>query len=202
MPFSFKIREKRVKDGSEVARVVFEAFRDKYLALAGDQPEKALEIVTEEMKWRGRAENFFVAESDGKIAGAIEILATDIRSMPNGERISIYLEHLGLAQGLKSLYLLSLLGRALGPEEACVSQIAVSPEYQRRGIARALLARGEEFSRNRNKKIVLLWVAESNTPSVRLYESAGYEQVRKTGSPLQKRFFGREEWIEFRKDLK
>ena len=201
MALTFTIREKRPEDGPVLACLLVEAFLNKYKALAGSRRDKALAIVKEEMDFRGVEGNFFVAETDGKIIGAIEILDTDISGVPREKEISIYLNHLGLARGLKSIYLLSLLARALGSDEACVSQLAVSSEARRLGVARALLAHGENYARRRQKKHLLLWVAESNTPAVSLYESAGFEVVRKTGSGLHKRFFGEEVWLEFDKNL-
>ena len=60
-------------------------------------------------------------------------------------------------------------------DEGYITNIAVSPEYRRRGIAKALLERLIE--ENRDLSFITLEVRESNLGAIALYEGMGFEKV-------------------------
>jgi len=68
-----------------------------------------------------------------------------------------------------------------------VANVAVHPNYRRRGIARKLTEKAIQFSRERGSPSVWLHVREENQPARRLYQSLGFEEkaIRTTwlGSP-------------------
>ena len=55
--------------------------------------------------------------------------------------------------------------------------IAVHPDFRRRGIAEMLVAALEEQLRQRGSKILLLEVRDSNVPAIALYEKLGFHQA-------------------------
>ena len=55
--------------------------------------------------------------------------------------------------------------------------IAVHPDYRRKGIAQALIEELETCLRNRGSKMLLLEVRDSNAPAITLYEKLGFHQV-------------------------
>ncbi|MBN2550638.1 MAG: GNAT family N-acetyltransferase [Anaerolineales bacterium] len=62
-----------------------------------------------------------------------------------------------------------------------VANVAVHPEYRRRGIARALTERAIEHARRRGSPSVWLQVREENDPAVTLYRALGFvEMARRT----------------------
>jgi len=61
--------------------------------------------------------------------------------------------------------------------EAFVDDLAVSPQYRRRGIASALLARAETGAILRGCEKIHLECREGNEGALRLYEARGYERV-------------------------
>ena len=64
-----------------------------------------------------------------------------------------------------------VVSRATAPDEHEILNLAIEPDYRRRGIARALL-------RERIKSGAwFLEVRESNLPAIRLYESLGFRPV-------------------------
>ena len=74
----------------------------------------------------------------------------------------------------------SLNGRAVGymglqifSGEGYVTNVAVLPEYRRRGIAKRLIS--AEFENEMN--FITLEVRKSNTPAIKLYEKAGFKNV-------------------------
>lgn len=196
------IREKNDADDAEAARLIAEAFREKYTAFAGGRWGKAIPIAADEMKWRGRSGNFFVADLEGAVAGVIEIIGTDLPGVPYGELVSIYFKHLGLMKGMRAAYLSSLLSRVVAADEACVSNLAVATEARGKGVARALLARAERFALDAGKTSMTLWVSENNVPAVRLYESAGFSAAGTNVSQQLNKYFGCETWLQMRKNIR
>ena len=65
------------------------------------------------------------------------------------------------------------MGLQIFSGEGYVTNVAVLPEYRQRGIAKALI--GEALKND--MRFITLEVRESNTPAIRLYEKAGFENV-------------------------
>ncbi|MFO7943166.1 MAG: GNAT family N-acetyltransferase [Anaerolineales bacterium] len=62
-----------------------------------------------------------------------------------------------------------------------IANVAVHPEYQRRGIGRALVRRALDFLRPRNLDGIWLQVDEGNQAAIRLYQGEGFrERTRRT----------------------
>ena len=62
-------------------------------------------------------------------------------------------------------------------DEGYISNVAVSPDCRRRGIARRLLAELERRCRALELAFMTLEVRASNTPAIALYESRGFRSV-------------------------
>ena len=60
-------------------------------------------------------------------------------------------------------------------DEGSIVEITVSPDYRRRGIARALIC--EALQVCEGLRTVFLEVREGNAPAVALYESLGFERI-------------------------
>jgi len=69
-----------------------------------------------------------------------------------------------------------ILGRAI-VDEAELLTLAVAPEARRCGVARALVAAFEGEATRRGARRSFLEVAQTNTPAIALYESAGYIRI-------------------------
>ena len=59
-------------------------------------------------------------------------------------------------------------------DEGSIVEIAVSPEYRRRGIAKELI---QSALSDNSLKEIFLEVRESNAPAIGLYESLGFERI-------------------------
>ena len=75
-----------------------------------------------------------------------------------------------------------LIGLASGvchASGACgyLSYICVAPAYRRRGVATQLVSRVLDEARKRGYRIMMATVISTNTPSLRLHESLGYERM-------------------------
>ena len=64
-----------------------------------------------------------------------------------------------------------VVSRATAPDEHEILNLAIEPDYRRRGIARALLRESMKSG------AWFLEVRESNLPAIRLYESLGFRPV-------------------------
>ena len=60
-------------------------------------------------------------------------------------------------------------------DEGSIVEVAVHPDYRRRGIAKALITSAVNSAEGLHT--VFLEVRESNVPAVRLYESFGFERI-------------------------
>jgi GNAT superfamily N-acetyltransferase len=67
-----------------------------------------------------------------------------------------------------------------------IANVAVHPDYRRKGIARALTMAALEWANKRPIRSVWLQVRDNNPPAVRLYESLGFiERARRTTWTVQ-----------------
>lgn len=62
-------------------------------------------------------------------------------------------------------------------DEGYITNVAVSPDCRRQGIARALIAELTDEARAQALAFVTLEVRASNVPAIALYESAGFVRV-------------------------
>jgi ribosomal-protein-alanine N-acetyltransferase len=73
------------------------------------------------------------------------------------------------------------IGMYISFEIGTISNVVVSPHHRRKGIAKELLTKLMDLSKERGVESVTLEVRESNAPAIGLYETAGFvnEGVRK-----------------------
>ena len=90
----------------------------------------------------------FVAEEDGDVVGFICVWARVPPEDPSEERYSAH-----------------------------VSDLVVLPRFRRRGIGRALLARGEAYARERGADRLRIGVLARNQGARRLYLDSGFREV-------------------------
>ena len=83
-------------------------------------------------------------------------------------------------------------------DEADIMNVAVAPEYRRRGIARQLLDRLRDLLAAQGVRSLTLEVRASNEPAIALYESLGYVQVGRRPNyyfkPREDALILRKEW--------
>ena len=83
-------------------------------------------------------------------------------------------------------------------DEADIMNVAVAPEYRRRGIARQLLDRLRDLLAAQGVRSLTLEVRASNEPAIALYEALGYVQVGRRPNyyfkPREDALILRKEW--------
>ena len=72
---------------------------------------------------------------------------------------------------------LGYAGLLVAADEGYITNVAVFPEYRRRGVAAQLLSVFENFARGNRLAFLTLEVRPSNTAAIALYESLGFRQA-------------------------
>ena len=69
------------------------------------------------------------------------------------------------------------IGSQSSADETDVMNVAVHPDYRRRGIAESLIESLIRELKNRGSHALMLEVRDSNEPAIALYEKLGFRQV-------------------------
>ena len=64
-------------------------------------------------------------------------------------------------------------------DEGQITNVAVHPDYRRRGLAKQLITAFVDFAKAQDLSLLTLEVRESNAPAISLYESLGFTRVGK-----------------------
>ncbi len=82
--------------------------------------------------------------------------------------------------------------------ETDMMNVAVHPDFRRRGVAQDLIVNLVEALKAQNSHCLTLEVRASNTPAIKLYEKLGFSQVGKRPGyyrkPKEDAFILRKEW--------
>jgi ribosomal protein S18 acetylase RimI-like enzyme len=175
------VRRATEADAPTIARVVARAFKDKFHPAFGTE-EKAIRALTPyvgaEMTRRGNY--VFVAVIGEEIVGSVSVSTQ--RSFVSGVTGMFY-HAVGLWGTMRALFVLSFLSDpAPGPDEAYVEVLGVAPEYQGRGVGRALMIAAEEMARSLHKRRLTLYVTSNNRTAQALYLSRGLKVQRRSSS--------------------
>ena len=87
--------------------------------------------------------------------------------------------HVFLAAEAENGDVLGYVGMMYVLDEGYISNVAVSPDYRRTGIADALIKRLLQIANELELSFVTLEVRESNAPAISLYEKNGFSPVGK-----------------------
>lgn len=89
---------------------------------------------------------------------------------------------------------------SVGADECHLLNICIHPEFQRRGLGRALIRFLLTLARRKGAQVALLEVRVSNTSAYRLYTQMGFDEIgiRKDYYPAR---YGREDAIILARDL-
>lgn len=194
MSANVTIREKTFGDEASAANLIYEAFAQIYDAVSNGNETAAKAFLAEELKWRGKNRNMFIARRDGRDVGIIEAHTQDTGSVPDHIYVELPMKHFGIANGLRAFYILSLMGRPIEHYECVIAHLGVTASERRTGIARRLIERVSMFAREREAEILSLWVGASNESAIRLYESEGFEIRASKKSSASARFLNEETW--------
>ena len=185
------IREYRDGEIPAIAAILAPAFRDKVMAITGDEA-RALRILPAIL--RSVSGVILVAEDEGVPVGAIVLSTTEYRITP--PVVWACVRVLGIrgswcALGVVNDYLKSEPVKL--DSEGRLEAVGVLPEHQGRGIGKELVVAGERALRSRGIDHFGLGVRVGN-PAYRLYKGLGFTEVGRYANGLG-------EWIYMRKDI-
>ena len=143
--------------------------------VAGFPPEEAATRETIGLRIDTFPEGFLVAEVDGKVVGILNSAATEKDDLGDEE-------------------LKQMIGHHPAGKNMVVFALAILPAFQKRGIARQLMAKFVEEARANEKQNVLLMCKQ---PLIAYYEKMGFQH-----RGLSKSTHGGAEWHEMRLVLK
>ena len=154
------------------------AFNDKFIAAFGARHlATGLDLMAETWRRQGSAglSGIWVVVAQDTIVATIALRARiTMRQLPAVPVEWLFIKKLGFLRALYALTILSIIDHHIKFDELYVSDVAVLPTYQRRGIARAMLDHALAEAQRLKLKTLCLYVSATNTAACALYQQAGY----------------------------
>ncbi len=175
----FVIRPATSADIDGLIAVHAAAFHDKFLAAFGiRQLGTGLLLMAETWRRQGSAglNGMWVVVDGATIVATIALRARiTMRQLPAVPVEWLFIKKLGFLRALYALTILSVIDHPVGYDELYISDVAVHPTYQRRGIARIMLTHALDEAQRLNLRSLCLYVSANNHAACALYQSAGYQ---------------------------
>jgi ribosomal protein S18 acetylase RimI-like enzyme len=172
------IRAATPADIAGVVAVHSDAFNDKFLAAFGRAKfQIGVELMAETWRRQGPAglQGMWVAILDDQIVATIALRArVTMRQLPPVAVEWLFIKALGFGRAMYALTALSIIDHPIANNELYISDVAVRSNYQRRGVARALMQHASSEARRLNLSSLCLFVSATNRAALALYTQAGY----------------------------
>lgn len=200
----FTIRLAKSGEDNIVAGLVVEGFLDKFRPVFGGRMDASVKIMEKwiQLEHVSGGVQTLVAESASDIVASVGVRTAESREdvMARGLWRTLT-KHLGMLRALWATTLLSYPRYTAPTSEAYIERLVVTPESQGSGLGSSLLSAAETLGRDAGKETVGLHVSGINVAALKLYESAGYEEVSRQRSRMTGYFLDIKEWIYLRKTL-
>ncbi len=179
-----KVRPFRSEDARAAAALLYESAGGLYDRYAGSPrlARRALARALERDDTTASPDVVWVAELDGRVAGAMAAMPVDWWAMRSRGFLSVTLRAIPPWRWPAALWLYRTGSRAapaLPANSLYVDSLATATHARRRGVARALLAEADRQAGSRGLPRVALDTFADNHAARALYRGAGY---RETGS--------------------
>jgi len=179
-----KVRPFRSEDARAAAALLYESAGGLYDRYAGSPrlARRALARALEHDDTTASPDVVWVAELDGRVAGAMAAMPVDWWAMRSRGFLSVTLRAIPPWRWPAALWLYRTGSRAapaLPANSLYVDSLATATHARRRGVARALLAEADRQAGSRGLPRVALDTFADNHAARALYRGAGY---RETGS--------------------
>ena len=177
-----EVRRAEPRDFPAVAGLLHRSAEGMYDRFAGGR-KRALALIDRSLREPGNASSadvVWVAELDGRVAGAMAAFAVDEGLARSRSFLRLALRVAPPWRWPLALALYWAGGRASPtppPRALYVDALATDPAFERRGVASALLAEAERLASGRNLTAVALDTTVTNTGARALYARAGYDEV-------------------------
>ena len=198
------VRAARPDDIPSVVQLHREAFHDIFLAAFGAAHlQRGADAMI--LAWRRQGvlalRGMFVAAAGARIIGTIALRTVEHRDdrLPPAE---LAFQHvLGWWGATRATFVLSLIQHHVDQDEGYITDVAVHPDYSRRGVARALLRHAAAEARARGKRTLGLYVAQQNHTALRLYHRIGFVDHHIQRSLLTGWLLAQPAWVYMQKSL-
>jgi ribosomal protein S18 acetylase RimI-like enzyme len=180
---SVDIRPARPADFDLAARLIYMSMGIEADWLFGRKKGlPTLRVIERLFLWRGNRLGFpraYVADRDGRVAGLLVGYPGKLISKLNWMTGWDLLKVIGLAHTLGVAISQSAYGdlKETEPDEFYISNLAVFPEYQGKGIGTSLMAYAEKLAQESGLQKSSLIVAFGHENARRLYEQLGYKLI-------------------------
>ncbi|GEM_PF-213441 len=172
---NYIIRDYRESDYEYVIKIMSSAFNDRFKHPFDYDDEELTEFFKDiEFFPKDPVEGYFVAESDGKIVGAINLNWRELKQKAEFLDFIELRKKYSKRKLLKSFLATLALIEVPEKNECYVEAIAITEEAKRQGIASSLLKKADEFALEKGFSKLSLHVAASNKPAEELYKSHGF----------------------------
>ena len=202
----FTVRLAGPDEDPAIAALVVEGFLDKFRPIFGRRMDRSVKIMEKWIRLEhasgGVTSLVIEGYSTSELAGSVGIRTADSREDVLARGLwRTMSRNLGFPRAIWATTLLSYPRYSATSSEAYIERLVVSPDFRRQGMARRLLAAGEDLARENGKRTVGLHVSGNNLPALRLYEDEGYEEVSRQRSYLTGYFLNIKDWLYLKKEL-
>jgi GNAT superfamily N-acetyltransferase len=201
----FTVRLAGPDEDPAIAALVVEGFLDKFRPIFGRRMDRSVKIMENWIRLEhasGGVTSLVIEGYAAELAGSIGVRTAESREDVLARGLwRVFSRNLGLPRAVWATTLLSYPRYSSSATEAYIERLVVSPEFRRQGMARRLLAAGEDFARDAGKTTVGLHVNGNNLPALRLYENEGYVEVSRQRSYLTGYFLNMKDWLYLKKEL-
>jgi ribosomal protein S18 acetylase RimI-like enzyme len=176
------VRKARPEDFAAAAQLLHLSAADMYNRFSGGR-ERALRVLERSLAEPGNAssaETIWIAEIDGQPAAVMAAFPVDEAGDRSRAFLRLALRGAPPWRWPRALYLYWAGGRAAPSPPASafyIDALATSPEFRRRGAARALLAEAEREARTRRLPAIALDTTIDNEAARALYAGNGFDEV-------------------------
>lgn len=196
------IRLAQAGEAPIIAGLVVEGFLDKFRPVFGSRMDHSVKIMDKwiQLEHASGGVQSLVAESASEIIASVGVRTAESREDVMARGLwNTLTSNLGVPRAFWATALLSYPRYSAPPNEAYVERLVVTPGFQGAGLGRRLLESAETLGLDAGKTTIGLHVSGVNVPALRLYESAGYEEVSRQRSLITSYFLDIRDWIYLRK---
>lgn len=195
---SLLIRRAEAKDTKAIADLLIISFPVEFKVIFGSRFEEGKRALIDYLDIEHVLEGLFVATHGEKVIGALSFLFENVRCAKLSI-IQIFVKHMGVYRGLKSIMLGSFVPPRIKRNECFFDFLCVLPQYRMRGIGKRLYRYAEKDIQNKINHI-FCFVKSSNIAARKLLRDVGFKETC-----IQKRlinpYFSYSPWILMEKHL-